>query len=92
VSTKLLLMADNTKERSSSPENDPLSLTEDYVPVRENKTPGTATISFQGLLDPPLLLHEDLKEGCGGQLWPAGIVLAKYMLHYHRDDLGQKTM
>ncbi|KAK5104113.1 Protein-lysine N-methyltransferase efm6 [Lithohypha guttulata] len=69
--------------RSSSPENDVFAL--GIVPERQNKAAGTTSTDFDGLLPKPLLLHEDLKEGCGGQLWPAGVTLAKYMLTYHRD-------
>lgn len=69
--------------RSPSPENDVFSL--GIVPDRVNKPAGTTSTDFDGLLKDPLLLHEDLKEGCGGQLWPAGMTLAKYMLRYHQD-------
>ncbi|MCJ1355096.1 MAG: hypothetical protein MMC33_005087 [Icmadophila ericetorum] len=62
-----------------SPE-EALSISEDLIPIRLAKRAGTTTLSFDGLLSPPLQLHEDLKEGCGGQLWPAGMVLAKYLL------------
>jgi hypothetical protein len=44
------------------------------------------------VLSPPLKVHEDLKNGCGGQLWPAGMVLGKYMLRKHKDDIAGKTM
>ncbi len=85
-------MAGEVGSQPSSPENDPLSGLESLVPGRVNKSPGTAAVSLDDLLEPPLLLHEDLKEGCGGQLWPAGIVLAKYMLRHHSDELADKTM
>jgi len=52
----------------------------DLIEVREQKAPGTTEVDFDGLLHAKLKLHEDLKEGCGGQLWPAGMVLGKYML------------
>lgn len=68
----------------SSPELSLLSLDEDLIPIRPCKPAGQTSLDFSGLLNPPLLLHEDLKEGCGGQLWPAGMVLAKYILK----DLG----
>ncbi|EXJ58650.1 hypothetical protein A1O7_06078 [Cladophialophora yegresii CBS 114405] len=71
--------------RSPSPENDVFAIDATLVPERDNKKPSTTTITFDNLLptDKALLLHEDLQEGCGGQLWPAGMVLAKYMLTYH---------
>jgi hypothetical protein len=62
------------------------------VPPRELKTAGQSHVSFDGLLQRPLLLKEDLKEGCGGQLWPAGMVLAKYLLRQNQSTLVDKTM
>jgi protein N-lysine methyltransferase METTL21A len=78
--------------RSSSPEPSPLTLGEDLTPLPTYKAAVTSIISFSDLLSPPLKLHEDLASGCGGQLWPAGMVLAKYMLRYHRDDLKDAKM
>jgi len=71
--------------RSPSPENDVFGFDSTLVPERVNKTASTSTTSFENLLSPPLILHEDLKEGCGGQLWPAGMVLSRYMLSYHKN-------
>jgi hypothetical protein len=65
---------------------------QDLVEQRALKTSGTTSIDFDGLLSRPLKLHEDLANGCGGQLWPAGMVLAKYMLRNHKDTLNGKTM
>lgn len=73
--------------RSPSPENDIFSL--EIVPEREIKAAATTKIDFDGLPPRPLILHEDLKNGCGGQLWPAGMNLAKYMLKYHNDLRGK---
>jgi predicted nicotinamide N-methyase len=70
--------------RSISPELDPTAISADFVPLRENKLAGDTSLSFDGLLSPPLLLHEDLKDSCGGQLWPAGMVLAKWLLREQR--------
>lgn len=58
----------------------PFAVGEDFVSIREQKSAGTSEIDFDGMLEPALRLHEDVKEGCGGQLWPAGMVLAKYLL------------
>lgn len=86
-------MAEEVESQSlPPPENTSLPMLESLVPARAYRTPRTTTISFGDLLEPPLLLHEDLKEGCGGQLWPAGMVLARYMLRYHLNDLVDKTM
>ena len=68
------------------------SVAEALVPSQDHKRAAVSSVSLDGLLDPPMLLNEDLKGGCGGQLWPAGRVLAKYMLRYHCDDLAGKTM
>ncbi|KAL4929623.1 putative methyltransferase-domain-containing protein [Aspergillus undulatus] len=76
----------------STDSNDPFYISESLVPTREIKQAGQTHVSFNGLLQQPLLLKEDLKEGCGGQLWPAGMVLAKYMLRQHRCDLVDKTI
>lgn len=70
-----------------------LDLAESLVPIRERKHAGTTIVTLDGLLEQqPLKLEEDLKEGCGGQLWPAGILLARYMLQKHHSDLLGKTM
>ncbi|KAM7200111.1 protein-lysine methyltransferase METTL21D [Rhypophila sp. PSN 637] len=74
-------------DRSPSPEFNPLAFDEGLTPLPEYKAAGTTALDFSGLLDEPLKLHEDLTSGCGGQLWPAGLVLAKHMLRYHRDEL-----
>ncbi|KAG0136731.1 putative methyltransferase-domain-containing protein [Tuber indicum] len=45
--------------------------------------------TFNGLLSSPIKLHEDLAKGCGGQIWPAGETLAKYLLRrYGRGNNG----
>jgi hypothetical protein len=69
-----------------------LNFDEDLVQLPTIKSSGTSEIDFDHLLATPLKLHEDLKEGCGGQLWPAGMVLAKYMLRKHRHSLKNKKM
>lgn len=76
--------------RSPSPENDVFAL--DIVPDREIKSASTVSTDFDGLLTHPILLHEDLKDGCGGQLWPAGMNLAKYMLKYQNDLRGKSII
>ncbi|KAJ6122542.1 hypothetical protein N7512_005007 [Penicillium capsulatum] len=82
-------------ERSASPELDPdapFNVSNSLAPPRVNKSAGTITTTFDGLLKEPLLLKEDLKNGCGGQLWPAGMVLAKYLLCQHSSTLSDKTI
>ncbi|KAH7419925.1 putative methyltransferase-domain-containing protein [Cadophora sp. MPI-SDFR-AT-0126] len=73
--------------RSQSPEFSPLAFGEELTAVPAYKAASTTSVNFSNLLDRPLRLHEDLKSGCGGQLWPAGMVLAQHMLRYHRDSL-----
>ncbi|KAJ4365170.1 Protein-lysine N-methyltransferase efm6 [Neocucurbitaria cava] len=77
---------------SDSEENDVFGVSQDLVPPAPIKSAGVSEVDFDGLLSPPLKLHEDLKNGCGGQLWPAGMVLSKYMLRKHRDDLAGKEI
>ncbi|KAI1501498.1 putative methyltransferase-domain-containing protein [Biscogniauxia marginata] len=76
-------------ERSPSPEFSPLAVGEDleFTPLPAYRSAGTTEIDFSGLLARPLRLYEDLSKGCGGQTWPAGMVLARHMLRYHREDL-----
>ncbi|KAK8045133.1 hypothetical protein PG993_005157 [Apiospora rasikravindrae] len=73
--------------RSPSPEFSPLAIGTDLAPPRELKAAATTDLDFSGLLSNAIQLHEDLKSGNGGQAWPAGMVLAKHMLRYHRHDL-----
>jgi hypothetical protein len=70
---------------------DDLALSEDLVQSPTHKAATTNSLDFDGLLDPPLLLHEDLKEGNGGQAWPAGMILAKYMLRRKQDELKKAS-
>ena len=71
---------------------DLLTVAEDLVPSRNDEPQPTISLDFDGLLNPPLLLKQDLKEGCGGKTWPAGMVLAEYLLRCRLDSLKNKTM
>ncbi|KAL4917047.1 putative methyltransferase-domain-containing protein [Aspergillus aurantiobrunneus] len=82
---------ENTCRPGSVNSNDTIHISECLVPAREFKQAGQRRVSFGGLLERPLILKEDLKQGCGGQLWPAGMVLAKYMLQL-RSSLVDKTI
>ncbi|MCJ1255615.1 hypothetical protein MMC24_003432 [Lignoscripta atroalba] len=86
-------MSTSPSPTPTSASTDPLSfsISEDFVPSRPPKSAGITTLSFNSLLNPPLKLQEDLKEGCGGQMWPAGMVLAKYLLK-RKDEWRGKTM
>ncbi|KAF3917509.1 hypothetical protein ABW21_db0207042 [Orbilia brochopaga] len=63
---------------------------QDLVATRENLQPGrVTTTTLDGTLTKvPLQLIEDLTNGCGGQLWPAGVRLAKYFISRYRDGDG----
>lgn len=67
-------------------------LSEDLVESRTPKRAETSTIDFDGLLQPPLSLHQDLRSGNGGQAWPAGMVLTKYLLRRKREELRSSSM
>ena len=84
--------ADDQVSDSSELETNPFNVSEDLVPSRTPKAAGILTLAFDGLLDPPLRLHEDLKDGNGGQAWPAGMVLAKYLLKHRRREMEGKSM
>ncbi|KAI5857135.1 putative methyltransferase-domain-containing protein [Tricharina praecox] len=46
---------------------------------------------FGGLLAAPIKLHEDLAKGCGGQIWPAGELLTKYVLKMYMGTHGLRN-
>ncbi|KAG6294077.1 hypothetical protein E4U09_002730 [Claviceps aff. purpurea] len=73
--------------RPSSPPLDPLVVSEDLTPLPDLKSAGNAHIDFDGQLSTPLEYHEDVRTGCGGQTWPAGLVLGKHLLRYHREKM-----
>ncbi|XDG04546.1 hypothetical protein ABKA04_004161 [Annulohypoxylon sp. FPYF3050] len=83
------MLPPQTPPAPDSPEFSPLAIGEDLTPLPEYKAAGTTEIGFDGLLAEPLRLREDLASGCGGQTWPAGMVLGRHMLRYHREDLGE---
>lgn len=58
----------------------PLSIGEDFISSPDHKTAGISEIDFGGSLQPPLRIYENVADGCGGQTWPAGMVLSKYLL------------
>ncbi|WPB01855.1 uncharacterized protein RHO25_006487 [Cercospora beticola] len=63
------------------------NLSEDLVTSPEHKPKATKSVDFDGLLTPPLFLHEDLAKGNGGQAWPAGMILTKYILRRKQDAI-----
>ena len=74
--------ASTTSLRSVSPpsDNDVFAISHSLIPEPTHKLAGQTELAFGGLLSSPLILHEDLQGGCGGQLWPAGMTLARYLL------------
>ncbi|KAF3916002.1 hypothetical protein AA313_de0209720 [Arthrobotrys entomopaga] len=83
-------MAESRSRSSSLSSLDPTEFRfpEGLVPERENLQPGrVTTTTLDGVLTKsPLRLVENLTNGCGGQLWPAGIRLAKYFISRYKDD------
>lgn len=73
-------------------ESDSFALGEDLVQSPTHQTASTTTYDFDGLLESPLVLHQDLRNGNGGQVWPAGMILASYLLRRKRDELRQASM
>lgn len=73
----------------SDSEDGVFAISEDLVQSPSHKPAGQQSIDFDGALDPPLLVHEDLANGNGGQVWIAGMRLAKYLLRRKRDELGK---
>lgn len=67
------------------------TVSEDLVPSIPQKESNTVTLDFDGFLHPPLLLQTNEKQ-CGGQLWPGGMMLTKFLLQYRKHDLSGKTM
>ncbi|KAF2635832.1 hypothetical protein P280DRAFT_410799 [Massarina eburnea CBS 473.64] len=76
----------------SEAETDLFGVSVDLVPPAVIKSAGVSEVDFDGLLSPSLKLQEDLKNGCGGQLWPAGMVLGKYLLRMKKEDLEGKEI
>ncbi|KAI9776558.1 MAG: hypothetical protein M1835_005478 [Candelina submexicana] len=77
---------------ASNDSTEEFAISEELVQSPSHKHANTSVIDFDGLLTTPLSLHEDLTEGCGGQLWPAGMVLARYMLQQNRELLNGKII
>ncbi|KAI0452144.1 putative methyltransferase-domain-containing protein [Xylaria acuta] len=84
----------DSSDAEGGEEFSPLALAEDFTPLPAYKAAGTTETDFDGLLPAggQLRLREDLKNGCGGQLWPAGMTLARYMLRYHAKGLAGKRI
>lgn len=77
---------------ASAAVEDLLTVAEDLVPLRNDEPHPKISLDMDGLLNPPLVLSQDLKEGCGGKTWPAGMVLAEYFLRCRLDSLKNKIV
>jgi len=89
---RFIITVMDSSDEDGDNNNGVFAISEDFVESRQHKVAGVSSVDFDGLLQTPLRLHEDLKEGCGGQLWPAGMVLSKYMLRRHKTDLEGRSM
>lgn len=68
-------------------------ISESLVDARPQETPRLTTVDLDGLLQAsPLRIQQNATEGCGGRIWPAGVVLGKYMLRKYADRLEGKHM
>ena len=76
---------------SSSDDPSHLTVSEDLVASQPLQKSQIISLDFNGLLNPPLKLQMDVSE-CGGQIWPAGMVLAEYLIRNKTEDLVGKTM
>lgn len=86
-------MADRAPDAGEADDNGfDFAISEDLVQSPTHRAPATGTLDFDGLLQPALQLHQDLANGNGGQAWPAGVVLAKYLLRRKRDELKGASM
>ncbi len=83
---------ENVISLRSTPSPSHLDFADDLLPLPAYKSAATLSTDIDGLLPSPIRLHEDLSNGCGGQTWPAGMLLAKHMLRYHGDKLRTSKM
>ncbi|KAK0326803.1 Protein-lysine N-methyltransferase efm6 [Friedmanniomyces endolithicus] len=86
-------IADNDNDNNNSDDEEaPFGISEDLVQSPTHKQAGITRTDFDGLLQEPLLLSEDLAKGNGGQAWPAGHVLARYLLRKKLGELRNASM
>ena len=68
-----------------------LEISEDLIAQPTPVPSSTVPLSFASILDPPLKLRTNQAE-CGGQLWPAGMVLAEYILWHKLEYVRGRKM
>lgn len=90
--SQLDTMSDRESERVGDTFGDDFAISEDFVSSPTHKRATTSRLDLDGLLQNQLSLHEDLAQGNGGQAWPAGYVLVKYLLRKKRDELKHSSM
>ena len=88
---KLSLRIREMTSGSADDELSILSISEDLVPSPIPIPSQQVILSFDGLLHPPLVLQTNETQ-CGGKLWPAGMVLAEYLLRNKMAEVQGKTM
>lgn len=60
----------------------PFELDTDLVPLPQDSERGVKDLTFGDLLDEPLKIEVDGgAKGCGGHIWPAGDLLARYAIN-----------
>ena len=72
--------------------SDEIFISEDFVEAPVYQEARTGALDFDGLLSTPLRLHQDLTNGNGGQAWPAGMILSRYLLGTKGDFLRACSM
>ncbi|KAK3653154.1 Protein-lysine N-methyltransferase efm6 [Elasticomyces elasticus] len=87
------MIPDHSPEDESDDAELSLTISEDFVQSPMHKQSSTTRIDFDGLLtEQPLLLLENLSKGNGGMSWPAGHVLAKYLLRSKQSMLKESSI
>ena len=94
MSPRFLALSLRTRAMTSGPADSELSIlsiSEDLVASPIPIPSQQVILSFDGLLNPPLVLQTNETQ-CGGKLWPAGMVLAEYLLCSKMAEVQGKTM
>ncbi|KAK5746394.1 Protein-lysine N-methyltransferase efm6 [Elasticomyces elasticus] len=87
------MIPDHSPEDESDDAELSLTVSEDFVQSPMHKQSSTTRIDFDGLLtEQPLSLMENLSKGNGGMSWPAGHVLAKYLLRNKQSMLKESSI
>lgn len=61
----------------------------DYVNIREQEVRAhVGTVYYEGL-DSPILLSQDMKDGCGGKIWESANVMVNYVIWKNKQLEGE---